>query len=431
MKLTRAFLSLSVLSAAATGAVAQTAAFGDLDTLRGTQSENRPSAPTAATGPAAPVEKGPAALGWKVGDLMVYPSVTGAWIYDDNVFATRANRQGDSIFVLRPEILLRSTGEGHDIQANGFLEGRRYTSFSSEDQVNGGLGLGGTVQINRDTQVQGRVQYLRGHESRGSGESVFASTDRPTGFDQFEGSLALNKRFDRVWTSLGVAGLAINYDDARIGGVLIDQRYRNGVISVANGRVGVVVAPRTSLFAEVAVNRRDFRVNDFTSTGGRVVAGVLLEPGPDARVKGEAYAGYMYQNYEGAGFATVSTWTFGGALGWLVTPNFTITTEGRREAKESALAGGVSLIETQVGARADYQIAPNIVVGAGLTYVVDDFQTVGRSDRYWSPLATARYIVNPNVAFGLDYRRLSYQANDFTANRFDRDVYMVSLNGKF
>jgi hypothetical protein len=366
-----------------------------------------------------------------VGDVTVYPSVTGAWIYDDNVFATRLNTRADQIYVLRPEVSLRSASATHDIQANAFVEARRYARFSSEDQVNGGVSLGGTIQVDRDTQVQGRLQYLHGHESRGAGESVFAITDKPIGFDQFEGSVALNKRFDRVWTSIGAAGLAINYDDARISGATIDQRYRNGAITVVNARVGYVIAPRTSLFAEVAANRRDFRVGAFDSKGGRVVAGVLLEPGPDARVKGEAYAGYMYQDYAGAGFETVSTWTYGGALGWLITPNFTITTEGRREAKESGLAGGVSLIETQVGARADYQLAPNFVIGAGLTYVINDFQALARSDRYWSPLASARYIVNPNLTVGLDYRRLSYEATDSATNRFDRDVYMASINGKF
>lgn len=412
-----------------TGAWAQAPEFGALDTLRPAAGESRPSAPVAATGPIS-VEQTPA-VGWKVGDVFVAPSVTGGWIYDSNVFATRTNRQSDNIFLMRPEIAMRSVGAGHDLQASAFLESRRNVRFSSEDQINGGVGVSGSFLLNRDTQVQTRLQYQRGHETRGAGESVFAITDRPIGFDQWEGALSLNNRFGDVWTSVGVAGLAVKYDDATIGGVSFDQAYRNGAISVANGRVGYVIAPRTSLFVEIAANRRDFRIHEFDSSGARAVAGVLLEPGPGARVKGEAFAGFMRQDYEGATFQTVSTWTWGGALGFLVTPSFTVTVEGRREAKESALAGGVSLIETQVGSRADYQVASNVVVGAGLTYVIDDFQGVGRSDRYWSPLATARYIVNQNVSFGLDYRRLSYEGLGAPGARFDRDVYMVSLNGKF
>ncbi|MDB5641437.1 MAG: hypothetical protein JWN07_754 [Hyphomicrobiales bacterium] len=419
--------ALSLLVSAT--ANAQTTDYGTLDGARGVAGESRPSAPIAATGPTTTVDQ--PLVGWKVGDVVVAPSITGGWIYDTNIFATRTNRQSDQILLLRPEMSLRSTGASHDVTASAFIESRRNVRFSSEDQINGGVGVGGTFNVNANTQVQGRAQYLRGHETRGAGESVFATTDKPTGFDQWEGAVALNNRFDRVWTSVGVAGLAINYDAAQFAGVSIPQQYRNGVISVANGRIGYVVAPRTSIFVEAAVNRRDFGIHDFDSTGMRTVAGVLLEPGPGSNLRGEAYAGYMYQNYAGVNFETVSTWTYGGAMGFLITPTFTITVEGRREAKESALAGGVSLIESQFGARADYQVASNVVVGAGASYVIDDFQGVGRSDRYWSPLATARYIVNPNLTFGLDYRRLTYNALGAPGADFGRDVYMVSLNGKF
>src|SRR5581483_9037072 len=124
-------------------------------------------------------------------------------------------------------------------------------------------------------------------EQRGAADSSFATFDRPVAYDQYNAALAVNKRFDRWWTSIGGAGNWIHYYDPTIGGVPVDQSYRSGVVSVATGRVGYVVAPLTSVFGEVSYNWRRFGVHDFDSQGFRVAGGVLLEPGPGARVKGE------------------------------------------------------------------------------------------------------------------------------------------------
>ena len=82
-------------------------------------------------------------------------------------------------------------------------------------------------------------------------------------------------------------------------GTPVPQNYRDGTVVFVPGRVGVVVAPLTSAFIEVAGNQRDWDVSTFDSQGYRVVGGVLLEPGPGARVKGEAFVGYMHQGYAG------------------------------------------------------------------------------------------------------------------------------------
>ena len=58
----------------------------------------------------------------------------------------------------------------------------------------------------------------------------------------------------------------------------------------------------------------------------------MLEAGPGARVKGEAYAGYMNQDYTGATFQTISTFTYGGALAWVIAPRWTAVVELRNGA---------------------------------------------------------------------------------------------------
>lgn len=372
----------------------------------------------------------PVTPGVTAGQFTLYPGLTAGAFYDDNVFAAHSNRQGSWGGLVRPELGLRTSGQNYAVEASGFIEKRWYSRFSSEDQVNGAAGLITTVMPDPNTQLVGKLRYVRAHEDRGAGDSLLTGFDKPVGYNTFEASGAINKRFDRWWTSLGVAGSWIHYDTPTVGGIPVDQSYRDGTIGVATGRVGYVVAPLTSVFVEVAGNRRSFQVDAFDSRGYRIVGGVLLEQGPGARVKGEAYAGYMRQNYMGATFNTISTFTYGGALAWLIAPRWTAVVEGKRNALESALNGGVSLIESFAGARLDYQVTPNLIVGAGASYLIDEFQGASRTDRSPSPLVSVKYLVNPFLTVGFDYRNVSFDSSGVGVLTYYRNVYLFSINAR-
>jgi hypothetical protein len=376
--------------------------------------------------------------GFNAGSVTLYPSITAGAFYDDNVFALPTNRRADWAFFARPEIALRSNNWSNvELTASAFLEARQYRTYDSEDQVNGGAAIGATVQLGRDAQIVGRAQYLHGHESRGVSDTITNQFDRPVAFDQFEAAAALNNRWGRVWTSVGASGLVVRYDDPTIAGFTVPQTYRNGEIARVPVRLGYVVAPLTSVFVEGSYNRRDFEVDMFDSDGYRAVAGLLFEPGPGARVRGELFAGYMRQTYEGASLQTVSTWTAGGSLAWIAAPGLTATLEGRRDAREASLSGGVlpgdgvSVVESVIALRADYRILPNVVVGAGISYTDDEFLGAGRTDQAWSPLASVKYFVNPMLTVGFDYRRVNFDSSTFFVPSYFRDVYMLTANAKF
>ncbi|HEY5380069.1 MAG TPA: outer membrane beta-barrel protein [Pseudolabrys sp.] len=373
----------------------------------------------------------PVTPGIAAGAFRLYPSVTAGTFYDDNVFASSANRQGSWGGLVRPELGLTTAGPNYAMEARGYVERRWYSRFSGEDQTNGGLALATTVMPDPNTQLVGKFAYTRAHEARGGGESLITAFDRPVGYDTIEASGALNKRYGRLWSSLGVAGSWTNYDTPTVGGVPVSQSYRDGNVGVLSGRIGYVVAPLTSVFVELAGNRRDFQVDIFDSTGYRVVGGMLFEPGQGARMKGEAYAGYMFQNYTGVNFNTVSTFTYGGSLAFLLAPRWTGVVEGRRNALESNLNGGVSLIESLVAGRLDYALLPNFIVGAGASYLVDEFQGAGRTDHSLSPLVSVKYLVNPNLTLGFDYRNIGFDSNGIAgAPSYTRNLYLFSLNAR-
>jgi hypothetical protein len=444
------------------------------------------------TAPSQPVSNQPAqawpswypqAPGVPVAGGRLYSGITLGTFYDDNVFATHTNQMHDWAFFARPELGWVTQGQNYAFSVDGFVEGRSYQTFTSEDQVNGSAGASFMVMPDNDTQIVGGARYIHGHLDRGASEtvvttptgSVLLSTifNHPVAYDEGLESIALNKRYGNWWSSIGGAGLEIKYQNPTIGaifgvnpltGTLVDLSYADGGIGAVNGRLGYVIAPLTSVFIEAAGNVRDWGVGYFDSSGYRVVAGLLFEQGPGARLKGEFWGGYMNQEYNGATMQGISTWTYGLSLAAIITDNLTAVLGGRREAKEAALglavlpsgalgasqatcladaAVCVSTIETEVGGRLDYRILPQVVVGGGVTYLQDDYQgrlAFGRVDRTVSPLAAVKYFVTPTLVFGFDYRNVAFRSGGgmapppFTsvnALSYDRNVYMISMNGKW
>ena len=374
---------------------------------------------------------------YSTGGLQVIPIVTTGAYYDDNVFALTANKLSDTAYFLRPELALRSTNLNNaEVAANAFIEKRWYSRYDSEDQVNGAFSIAGSALINPNTQIVGRAQYFHGNEERGAVNTITNTFDRPISYNQGEIGGAINNRWGRIWTSVGASALFIHYNDASTAGVITPQDYRNGNVVQIPVRVGYVVAPQTSIFGEVAVNRRNFGVEEFDSDGYRVVGGVLWEAGPGARIKGEIFGGYMHQDYNGASLLPVSTWTAGAAIAWLPAANWTVTFEARRDAREASLSGGtvagdgVSVIQSLAALRADYRIAPNLVIGAGISYIHDDLAGI-RDDESVSPLVSVRYFINKNFTAGLDYRHVDFSSSGVGIGGYLRNVYMASLNARF
>ena len=438
-----AIVAASALFAAPPLAFAQEGAIGQ---VTGTIEANRPSQAIAAVGPvtqSAPAPPAIVAAPLTMGIFTLTPGVTAGSFFDDNVYATAVGRKSDVAFFLRPEIAASAKGEDYGLLASAYVEGRKFARLTSEDQVNGGASVAGVYQPDQTTQIKAQAEYIHGHEDRGFGESAFVILDHPLSFDQVDAAVALNKRFDQYWASLGVSAVGLLFNNDTFQGVTLNQTYANLAIPTVTGRVGYVLAPLTSVFAEVSGNARDYQFQTLSSAGYRAVLGLLFEPGAGARIKGELLGGYIHQDYQGAGLQTVDTWTYGSALSFLITNNLTFTLEGRREAKESPLfngsllatqfapTGGISLIETSIGGKFDCQIAPNVVVSAGATYLNDAFVGITEQDHYVSPFASISYTVTKNLRVGVDYHHLEFKPDVAGVLGFQKDVVLASLHVAF
>lgn len=370
-------------------------------------------------------KEAPPEIAWSM-----HAGVTAGVLFDDNIYARNSNREGDRVAILRPEIGVVAKGSNFQSVLQASFERQTYERFTVENQSNWAGSIGTIYMPRNDIQIQSRFALQRAHEQRGSAESILQQFDKPVAYDQYSAALSVNKRFDGWWTSVGGARTWIDYQDPTIQGTPVDQSYRDGQISVGTGRLGIVVAPRTSLFLDVTGNRRDFKVDNYDSNGFRLAGGMLFEPGEGSRLRGEALFGYMEQDYAGATFQNFQTWTYGGALAYLFDQNLKMTLAGSREAKESALNGGVSVLESTGTIRFDYLLMPGLVIGAGVSYLHQYYSLAERQDDTWGPLAALKYTINPNFAVGVEYRYVGFSSEAASVAGYYRNAVLFNLTGR-
>ena len=153
-----------------------------------------------------------APAGIPAGNIILYPSLTGGAFYDDNVFASTSTTGRLGLFRAAGARLPLQQLANAELAGAAFVEKRWYDTFNSEDQVNAGAALGGTVQPNANTQLVGRAAIPARPRGPRHQRSDLQRLHQAAGYDQFEAAGAINQRYGRLWTSVGAAGAWIHYD---------------------------------------------------------------------------------------------------------------------------------------------------------------------------------------------------------------------------
>lgn len=360
------------------------------------------------------------AQGVRAGSFIFYPALTAALEYDDNVFAS-SDPEEDWALRLIPELQIESDWARHYTQFNFAAENVSYKNFSSENHTDFHADFLGRADIMRSMNIVSTLRYDRATEERGTANS-FLLYDEPAEYDEVEAGLAVNNRINRIYTSLGFSAEHTDYHDTTLNGVNVDQDYRDVTEYVGRGRLGYELTPMTSVFTQVSVNDQQYADSDLDSSGYRAVAGVAFEA--SRLVNGEAYAGYLHQDFDSDAYEDIDTWTMGASLYYQPSRLLTLSLFAERETDVSLGFG--SSVETEVTLRADYELRRNVILTALAGFENEDFEGSSREDDYLRLGASARYLLNRNFALGLNYRYTDFDSNvveDYTRN-------VVSLTGR-
>lgn len=375
------------------------------------------------------------------GSFLVFPEVSLAATYDDNIYAERpytAPRTyvtDDVVYTLSPSIALKSKWQQHalNFDAGGDLD--RYRNHDSENVNDYWLGFDGRYDLSPTTNVFGGARHSRDHEDRSTPGSNIGQI-KPTLYDHDEAHLGVAHAFGAFRLRLG--GTYDRYDyknGALTSGLPTNNDYRDHNLNSLGVRLGYVLSPQYELFGQVATDNRRYdnlipgQTFNRDSDGYRATAGVKFTLQPQ-RLTGEAFAGVMGQNFDYSGFSDITKPYFGLLTVWKPTSLTTATLFIDRSLEETTVFSGPSYAssstDTTYGFEVERHLTSRLSVNGRAAYTHSDFNDFARVDKIVDAGAGLRYYVMPNVYLGADLRIVDRASSDIAA-QYSRNQMLVSV----
>ncbi len=360
-------------------------------------------------------------VGARIGDFFFYPSGELEELWDSNVFASHSSEKSDFYTSLRPAASLLSDwgSSALNFLANG--EVRRYASEVGDNQTNYSFVTNGRLDILHGEYLSGAMGFQNAHEARESPSSVPGQI-HPTEYQQSSGRL----KFVR---ERGIVGLQANagidyfsYDNTVTNsGGLLRESDRNRIQVHGGPRVTYEIVPGYHAFIAGDANNRIYQ-STFDSNGiKRSSHGFEVDVGTAFQITplitGEAFIGYLQQNYDDARLSNIHSPGFGGNLLWNVTQSTSVRAKVSRTVEEVDLFGTTatgtvtSFLQTQVGVSVEQEVLRNVLLTAGAGFTSQDFRGTTRTDNIAQGDLGLTYLLNRMWSAGLDATYQSRTSN--------------------
>ncbi|MEM8743801.1 MAG: outer membrane beta-barrel protein [Pseudomonadota bacterium] len=365
-----------------------------------------------------------APLGIRLGSFLLFPELGAERVYDDNVFLSATNPQGDWRYELTPSLEIQSDWSRHSLIGTVSAVRSYYDNLSGENDKDFAAELTGRLDIRSTTNLVGSVSYAEEPEDRSSSDFPLDAADRAltrTKAASLEGNHTLN----RVTLTLRGELESEDFDDATANdGSTINNDDRDYTERRITGRAAYEFQPGVAAFVEASANERDFvETTDDNgllngSSGYDVQAGLsfLLS----GKLTGEASIGYAVQTPEETSQVDVSGVIFNAGLEWQATGLTTFRLDASSEVDETTDAGSAGSLIRSVELSVEHRPRRNILVGASVEYENEKFAGTNDEEEEWLFGVNGEYIFTPSVALTVAYQHANNTSNvpgnGYTAN---------------
>lgn len=364
--------------------------------------------------------------GVQLGGFALYPKLTVGVEHDDNIYGNDLNARKDTIYTVQPELVIRSSTAGGQMEA--FVRGGRrmnqdFVKESATEYQAGGSGyydVGGIRLI-------GGGDYGRYTEARTS-PTAPPNAAKPVQYKLGQANIGLTYSLDRIRLSGSVDFQDYDFKDRLdLAGAQVDQDFRDRQIMTYTAKAEYAVTPGTSIFLVSAFDDRKYDRQppavalSRDSQGRDIAIGASFDLA--ALVRGEAQLGYAEQDYASSTLQDVKGLTGRATVEWFPTELTTVTLTGSRNVRDAVVPGAGGYLSGNYGIQVDQELLDNLIVTARAGYGRDAYKGIDREDRRTSGYLGANYLLNRNLGFTLAYDYLKQdskgaaQGQSFEDNR--------------
>ncbi|WP_158240604.1 outer membrane beta-barrel protein [Telmatospirillum siberiense] len=371
-------------------------------------------------------------LGVRAGSFIILPSVDVEEAYNSNVYVTPNNTKEDFETVLRPAVAVNSDWNNHALSflANGTI--KRFAKEVSENNSDAGAFVNGRYDIERDVYFTGALSYQLLHEDRSSPDAV-TTQKSPIEYQQGSAKFGFVREPGRLGFRLDAGADTYAYGNGVTStGTRIIETDRNYTSYTITPRVRYEITPGYHAFVKASYNDRvyvntpDTSGYNRNSTGYAVDAGTAVDLG--RVLTGEVYVGYLSQDYDDSRLKSASGADYGASLLWNVTQITSLRLSAQRTVEETTLASTSGYLQTTVSPSIEHELMRNLLLNAGFSYVLQEFQgsSPSRTDDIYKTDAGLRYLINRNMSVGLTGSYGWRRSNALNTN-YDQDIVLARL----
>lgn len=308
--------------------------------------------------------------------------------YNDNVFVTPVNEQGDTIIRVTPRFQARSDWTVHELAIGGRVNHREYLDFSSETATDYNLFVNGRIDVSRDFQV--RLGADHGHITEERYAAASANTNEPASFDRSSVFAQAIYRNDRIQLQGTVGTSTDDFDQAA-------QSLRDNDTNYVDARLSYAISPDVAVFVQTRQSDLEYSQSDRDGTQSTIDAGVNFEL--SAPFRGEIAVGTFKDERDNPLYGDVDGLNVRGNLKWFPSELTTVTFLANRGVFDPGLAASTTAVNTAFGIHIDHELLRNVLLFGDLRQETNEYQgsTIDREDDAFSLAVGGAYKMNRNM----------------------------------
>lgn len=313
-------------------------------------------------------------VGIRAGAFALQPRADATLEYNDNLLATRGDKEGDVILRLRPRLNVEAMIRGNPVALDAYLSQSLHAKRTSENALEAGGRLSGAFDITRRSSLRLLASYDALAENRFSITSASGVASRVR-FTRAVQNASYAHGFGDLRTTVEAQFSQLDFSDARTAsGEEFDQDFRDtkyygGTLSAAYpvfpGGFAVVRANADRL--DQARGRGPDPL-DRDSTGMKIEAGFGVEV--NRLLVGEFRIGYLRRNAVDDRLRDARGLSFGGNLVWSVTPLTTVRFDADRTVEEGGSRITAGNLRSQGELSVEHELLRWVILEASARFAV-------------------------------------------------------------
>ncbi len=376
-------------------------------------------------------------LGIRLGDYFLFPRVELDEGFNDNIFATPSGKQSDWITTLAPsfDFLSNYPDKAIDLSAGAAIG--RYADHSSENFDDAFGSLSGRYDFTALNHLLGGFSVDRLHEPRTSPSSP-GNAAEPVSFTVYTGNVGVSQTGTRIGYEADEVVTRWEYEaPPAIGGGFVAQDDRNETGYETALRLSYEFVPDFEAYVRGSGNHQQYDhaagngIPIRTSNGYRIDAGMRLDL--TGVTYAEFYVGYLDQIFQSSQFGSIGGLDFGASMVWNFSTLDTakigaVRIVNNANAEVVGIATSPGYLATVATASLDHELLRNVLLNINVSYEIDDWKGIDRTDKVPGLGAGVKYLLNRNVYLGLTYtfsRRISSGAAQTTP--YSQNIVLLRL----